>query len=111
MERERAQASRTGGEGEARDWGGNKKGVGAGRAVININKAARPIFDQSLSTKASALGERDMEELHNARKFGDDKNIVSKNAIGVRESAESGEEAGGPIYVSSKGHLINVGDL
>ena len=79
--------------------------------MVNINKAARPIFDQPLSTKASALGERDLEKFHNVRKFGDDKNIVSKNAIGVRKGAESGEEAGSPIYVSSKGHLINVGDL
>ena len=81
--------------------------------MVDIYKAARPIFDQPLSTKASALGERDMEKFHNIRKFGDDKNIVSENAIGVRESAESGEEAGGPntIYVASKGHLINVGDL
>ena len=98
------------GRGGGKRGGGNKENVGAGRAVVNINKAARPIFDQSLSTKVSAL-ERDMEKFHNIRKFGDDKNIVSKNAIGVRESAESGEEAGGPIYVASKGHLINVGDL
>ena len=52
-----------------------------------------------------------MEKFHNIRKFGDDKNVISKNAICVRKSAESGEEAGGPIYVASKRHLINVGDL
>ena len=111
MERERAQASRTGGEGEAREGGGNKKSVVAGRAVVNINKAARPIFDQHLSTKASELGERDMKKFHTIRKFGDNENVVSKNAIGVRKGAESGEEARSPIYVTSKGHLINVGDL
>ena len=61
-------------------------------AVVNINKAARPIFDQPLSTKASALGERDMDKFDNVRKFGDDKNIVSKNAIGVGESAENGRK-------------------
>ena len=43
--------------------------------MVNMNKAARPIFDQPLSTKASALGERDMEQFHNIRKFGDDKTL------------------------------------
>ena len=31
--------------------------------MVNIYKAARPIFDQPLSTKASALGERDMKKI------------------------------------------------
>ena len=70
--------------------------------MVNINKAARPVFDQPLSTKASALGERDMEKFHNIRKFGDDKNVVSKNAIGVRGCGKRGG-SGQPYLCNQQG--------
>ena len=51
------------------------------------------------------------KNFHNIREFGDNKNVVGEDAVDVGEGAKGGKEAGGPIYIASEGHLVNVGDL